>query len=136
MRFLRSFTFYIFFYTGTILFFVIFSPVRVFTRNFVVTLSTFWTKSVIKLSKLILGIKYEIKGYENIPKSGSFVVASNHQSAWETFFLGSLFPGSIFILKYELKKNSNIFSVFQKTWVYICEKRKGIRFTKGSFKIC
>ena len=101
MRFLRSFTFYIFFYTGTIFYFLFFSPVRFFTRNFVVILSTFWTKSVIKLSKLILGIKYEIKGYENIPKSGSFVVASNHQSAWETFFLGTLFPGSIFILKYE-----------------------------------
>ena len=123
MRFLRSFTFYIFFYTGTIFFFLIFSPVWLFTRNFVVTLCTFWTKSVIKLSKLILGIKYEIKGVENIPKSGSFVVASNHQSAWETFFLGSLFPGSIFILKDELKKIP-IFSQYFKKLGFIFVKRE------------
>ena len=123
MRFLRSFTFYIFFYTGTIFFFLIFSPVWLFTRNFVVTLCTFWTKSVIKLSELILGIKYEIKGGENIPKSGSFVVASNHQSAWETFFLGSLFPGSIFILKYELKKIP-IFSQYFKKLGFIFVKRE------------
>ena len=123
MRFLRSFIFYIFFYIGTIVFFFIFSPVRFFTRNFVVTLSTFWTKSVIKLSKLILGIKYEIKGYQNIPKSGSFVVASNHQSAWETFFLGTLFPGSIFILKYELKKIP-IFSQYFKKLGFIFVKRE------------
>ena len=123
MRFLRSFTFYIFFYTGTIFYFLIFSPVSFFTRNFVVILSTFWTKSVIKLSKLILGIKYEIKGVENIPKSGSFVVASNHQSAWETFFLGSLFPGSIFILKDELKKIP-IFSQYFKKLGFIFVKRE------------
>ena len=123
MRFLRSFTFYIFFYTGTIFFFLIFSPVWLFTRNFVVTLCTFWTKSVIKLSKLILGIKYEIKGVENIPKFGSFVVASNHQSAWETFFLGSLFPGSIFILKDELKKIP-IFSQYFKKLGFIFVKRE------------
>ena len=123
MRFLRSLFFYVFFYTGTIIFFLIFSPVSFFTRNFVVMLSTFWTKSVIKLSKLILGIKYEIKGYQNIPKSGSFVVASNHQSAWETFFLGTLFPGSIFILKYELKKIP-IFSQYFKKLGFIFVKRE------------
>ena len=49
-------------------------------------------------------ISYEIRGSDNIPKSGSFVVACNHQSAWETFFFGSIFPGSVFILKYELEK--------------------------------
>ena len=122
MRFLRSFAFYIFFYTGTIFFFLIFSPVRLFTRNFVVILCTFWTKWVIRLSKLILGITYELKGFENIPNSGSFVVASNHQSAWETFFLGSLFPGSIFILKYELKKIP-IFSQYFKKLGFIFVKR-------------
>ena len=122
MRFLRSFAFYIFFYTGTIFFFLTFSPVRLFTRNFVVILCTFWTKWVIRLSKLILGITYELKGFENIPNSGSFVVASNHQSAWETFFLGSLFPGSIFILKYELKKIP-IFSQYFKKLGFIFVKR-------------
>ncbi len=122
MRFLRSILFYIFFYTGTIFFFLIFSPVRLFTRNFVVILCTFWTKWVIRLSKLILGITYELKGFENIPNSGSFVVASNHQSAWETFFLGSLFPGSIFILKYELKKIP-IFSQYFKKLGFIFVKR-------------
>ena len=123
MTFFRSLTFYIFFYAGTIFFFLIFSPVWLFTRNFVVTLCTFWTKSVIKLSKLILGIKYEIKGVENIPESGSFVVACNHQSAWETFFLGSLFPGSIFILKNELKKIP-IFSQYFKKLGFIFVKRE------------
>ena len=75
------------------------------------------------MSKLILGIKYEVKGYENIPESGSFVVASNHQSAWETFFLGSLFPGSIFILKNELKKIP-IFSQYFKKLGFIFVRRE------------
>ena len=121
MRFLRSFIFIFFLYRNNF-FFLTFSPVWFFT-GILLSNYTFWTKSVIKLSKLILGIKYEVKGYENIPESGSFVVASNHQSAWETFFLGSLFPGSIFILKNELKKIP-IFSQYFKKLGFIFVRRE------------
>jgi len=123
MIFLRSLVFYIFFYTWTVLFFLFFSPVKYFSKSFVVLLSSFWTTSVIKLAKVILGINYQIEGIENIPKSGPFIVASNHQSAWETFFFGSLFPGSVFILKYELKKIP-IFSQYFKKLGFIFVKRE------------
>ncbi len=122
MNFLRSLIFYIFFYSGTTCFFLFFSPVRFFNKNLVVFLASFWTTAVIKLSKLILGISFEIRGSKNIPKLGSFVVASNHQSAWETFFFGSIFPGSVFILKHELKKIP-IFSGYFKKLGFIFVKR-------------
>ena len=122
MKFLRSLIFYIIFYIGTTCFFLLFSPVRFFNKNFVVFLSGLWTTTVIKLSKLILGISFEIRGFDNIPKSGSFVIASNHQSAWETFFFGSIFPGSVFILKHELKKIP-IFSGYFKKLGFIFIKR-------------
>ena len=35
----------------------------------------------------ILGVKVIVYGKNNIPKDRSILVASNHQSAWETFFL-------------------------------------------------
>ena len=122
MNFLKSLTFYILFYFGTITFFVLFSPVRFFDRTFVVKLTGFWTSSVIKLANLILGINYEIKGHENIPKNAPFVIASNHQSAWETFFFGAIFPGSVFILKNELKKIP-IFAQYFKKLGFIFVKR-------------
>ncbi len=114
MNFLRSLIFYIFFYIGTICFFITFSPVKLFSYKFVVFLANFWTTSVVKLSKVILGIDFNISGLENIPKKGSFIVASNHQSAWETFFFGYLFPGSVYILKDELKRIPIFSGYFEK----------------------
>nr|WP_223158755.1 lysophospholipid acyltransferase family protein [Wolbachia endosymbiont of Pentalonia nigronervosa] len=51
---------------------------------------------------LLCGIKYEVKGVENIPKQ-PFIIASKHQSPFETFIFIILFKGAVFILKQELK---------------------------------
>ena len=87
MMIFKNIFFYFLFYFWTTLFFVFFSPVNFFTRRFTVYLSVVWSKSIINLAKIILGIDYVIEGENNIPKSGPFLVASNHQSAWETFFI-------------------------------------------------
>ena len=126
----RSFIFYIFFYVGTVCFFLTFSPVQLFSYKFVVYLSNLWTRSVIKLSKLILGIDYIISGLENIPKEGSFIVASNHQSAWETFFFGSLFPGSVYILKDELKQIPILRGYFNRLGFIFVERNKTFKSLK------
>ena len=46
MRKIRTTLFYFFFYSWTIIFFIVFSPVKFFTRNFVVKLSNLWSFSV------------------------------------------------------------------------------------------
>jgi len=43
----------------------------------------------------------EIRGEENIP-AGGFIVASKHQSAWETLAFGTLLERIVFIMKQEL----------------------------------
>ena len=72
MNFILACIFYFFFYTWTIIFFIIFSPVNLFSQKFVLRLSKFWTGSVIMLSEKILRIKYELVGLENIPKDRFF----------------------------------------------------------------
>ena len=134
MNFLRSLIFYIVFYLGTTCFFLFFSPVRFFNKNFVVFLASLWTTGVIKLSKLILGISFEIKGTDNIPKGRSFVIASKHQSAWETFFFGSIFPGSVFILKHELKKIPIFSSYFKKLGFIFVKRDKAFNSLKFVLK--
>ena len=122
MNFLRSLIFYLVFYLWTFCFFVFFSQVRFFTDNFIISLSNFWSKSVILICKKILLIDYEVIGEENIPSKGPFLITSNHQSAWETFFFTALFKGSVFILKDELK-NIPIFSGYFKRLGFIFIKR-------------
>ncbi len=130
MNFLRTLFFYIIFYSWTIIFFLIFSPVKFFSRKFVLKLSTIWTGSVIKLAKNILKIDYEISGLKNIPKKKFFLLVSNHQSAWETFFYSFFFDKSIFILKKELKKVPLMSWYFQKLGFIFIDRGRGFKSIK------
>lgn len=54
------------------------------------------------LERNILGLRYEVRGLENLPKDGSYIVAAKHQSAYETLKLHMLFKNPAIILKKEL----------------------------------
>ena len=60
-----------------------------------------WSKICLNL---FLSTKIVIKGKENIINDEKFFIASSHQSAFETFFLQTIFNAPIFILKKELLK--------------------------------
>jgi len=59
-------------------------------------IARFWTRSVYWLLRVICGLTYRIEGMDVIPE-GPVIVASKHQSAWDTL----LFP-------YKLKKSATI----------------------------
>lgn len=54
------------------------------------------------IEKYILGLDYEVRGLENAPESGSYLVAAKHYSAYETMKLLLLFDDPAVILKKEL----------------------------------
>ena len=60
-----------------------------------------WTTPVTWLIKHLLGIRYELRGQENIVEPA--VILSKHQSAWETIVLQEIFPDVLFVWKKELK---------------------------------
>lgn len=62
---------------------------------------TLWARMVIWLARLIVGIRYEVKGLENLP-SEPCVVLAKHQSAWETIAFQLIFPPLSFVLKKNL----------------------------------
>jgi 1-acyl-sn-glycerol-3-phosphate acyltransferase len=80
---------------------VIFSPVLLLPERCFWPIGRFWVRSTLWLHRTITGIDDEIRGRENIPLGG-FLVASEHQSAWETLRLIELFPRPSFILKRQL----------------------------------
>lgn len=53
------------------------------------------------LLRNLCGIRYQIIGAENIPKTPS-IVLSKHQSAWETLAFQKIFPPQVWVLKKEL----------------------------------
>jgi 1-acyl-sn-glycerol-3-phosphate acyltransferase len=62
-----------------------------------------WLEGTLWLQKTILGLSYEVRGIENLPKSGA-IVAAKHQSAWETMVFHRLVGDPAFVLKKELLK--------------------------------
>ena len=49
----------------------------------------------------LFGMKIEVRGGEHFPVKGG-IIASKHQSIWETFALHSMVPDAVFIYKKEL----------------------------------
>ena len=60
-----------------------------------------WSRLVIFLAKLILGIDWRVEGRENLPAKPSVILAK-HQSAWETMAFQLIFPPQVHVLKREL----------------------------------
>ena len=60
-----------------------------------------WARGIFALLAAICGLRYEVRGREHLP-AGACIVASKHQSAWETLVLNLLFPDPAIVLKREL----------------------------------
>lgn len=65
-------------------------------------LTGFWNRFVIWSAKTVCGIRYRIKGYDNLPDAPA-VLLSKHQSAWETIFYFYAMPRPlVYVFKKEL----------------------------------
>ena len=61
-----------------------------------------WNVFVIWAAKAICGIRYQVKGYENLPDA-PVILLSKHQSAWETIFYLMFMPRPlVYVFKKEL----------------------------------
>ena len=56
---------------------------------------------MLRWSVISLGIRYEVRGAENVP-GYPVVLMAKHQSAWETIFMDAYFPPACWIVKREL----------------------------------
>jgi len=60
-----------------------------------------WARGVMVLARVIVGIRCRIEGLENLPR-GACIIASQHQSAFETYRFFIELPHAAIILKREL----------------------------------
>jgi 1-acyl-sn-glycerol-3-phosphate acyltransferase len=98
---LRSIVFNALFYLNLTVQLVGALPTLVMPRMAIVKVATFWARTNGWLLRLC-GIRVEWRGLDKIPP-GALLVASKHQSLWETFSLLTLFSDPAFILKRELQ---------------------------------
>lgn len=63
-----------------------------------------WARISIWVLDKLCGIKYEVRGLENLPKESGFIVACKHQSMWETIIMHIIFDRPVYSWKKELLK--------------------------------
>jgi 1-acyl-sn-glycerol-3-phosphate acyltransferase len=97
----RSIVFNVLFYVNLFVHFVAAIPTLVMPRIAIVKVATFWGRTNLWLLRAICGIHAEFRGVEKIPP-GPLLVASKHQSLWETFALLWMFSDPAFVVKREL----------------------------------
>jgi 1-acyl-sn-glycerol-3-phosphate acyltransferase len=98
---LRSVLFNVAVYANFLIQALLYAPLLLLPERFFWPFGRFWARSTLWLHRAIIGSGEEVRGLENIP-AGGFIVASKHQSAWETLRLVDLFHRPSFILKREL----------------------------------
>lgn len=97
----RSLLFNVLFYVTTALFVVLGSPLLLGPRRWAMAALALHGRFELWLLKTIVGTKLEVRGAEKLP-AGACLVASKHQSAWETFALIPLFRDPALLMKREL----------------------------------
>lgn len=100
--FIRASLFNIVFYGLNIIACIACLPFLFAPRPVVMGMIRVYLKSIEFVERSILGLRYEVIGLENLPKTGGYIVAAKHQSPYETFKLHLLFNDPAVVLKREL----------------------------------
>jgi len=99
--FVRSLVFNILFYAAFVFYALLALPTFLMPRAAVLRVANWWGKTSLFLMRVICNIKVEFRGTEKIPK-GPLIVASKHQSMWETISLFQFFEAPFFVVKRQL----------------------------------
>lgn len=99
---IKSITFYFLLYVWTIFLGLICIPYLLLPKEKLYKPAYLWIKGIFFLLDKICNLTHTIEGIENVSNINSKIVASKHQSTFETLLLFTIFPKAIFIHKREL----------------------------------
>ena len=98
---IRSIIFYFLLYFWTLILGIVCLPYLLLPNSYMRSVANLWIDGILTLLKFTCGITNEIRNKENVPNNTA-IIASKHQSAFETLLLFRLINKSIFIHKREL----------------------------------
>ena len=103
MIWLRSLLFNLAFWLLTLILGLISLPLLLGPRQWLMPLMRFYARMNVGLLRLICGIRLRVEGREHLPTGGgAALIASKHQSAFDTFIWFGLLPNVSYVLKKEL----------------------------------
>ena len=103
MTLLRAALFNAWFFGLTVVLGVAALPVRLLARGLILRYAVLWVRLVLGGLRRICGIELVVLGAENLP-TGPALIASQHQSAFDTLVWMTLLPRPAYVLKRELTR--------------------------------
>jgi 1-acyl-sn-glycerol-3-phosphate acyltransferase len=101
---LRALLFQVVFYPWTAVYCLAVLPAYPFLSQAAMrSVARTWQRTILWLLKVTVGLTYEVRGRERVP-TGPVIMASKHQSAWETLVFHALIPQIAVGLKEELTR--------------------------------
>ena len=108
MIWLRSAIYQLWFYSVSLVLVLTCAPLLVLPRDLayrsVFVIARLWARTTLGGLGPICGIKYVVTGWENLPKTGPALIASNHQSAFDTVVWMSLLHEVAYVMKQDLQR--------------------------------
>ena len=101
MIYIRSVIFNLAFYTFLFLLMLFALPIFLLPWKWVWWMPTTWARTSLWMLRVLAGVKFELRGIENKPEGG-VLIASKHQSTWETFVLLFVAERPAYLAKREL----------------------------------
>ena len=123
MLYIRSLLFNLAFYGWTAIMVFGYLPALLGPSRWTVLGQRQWASGVVWLHKLLAATDIEVRGRERIPP-GPIIVASKHQSAWDTFIFHKLLDNPAIVLKQELMRIP-IYGAYCRKVEMIAVDRKG-----------
>jgi 1-acyl-sn-glycerol-3-phosphate acyltransferase len=102
--FLRSALFNLYFFGLTVLLCLVGWPFSKLFPNRTLLIPRFWARCVLAGLRVICGIRFELYGAEHLPKEGPTLIASRHQSTFDTIVWLTLLPRCCYVIKKELRR--------------------------------
>ena len=102
MTWLRSLLFNLAFWLLTLILGLISLPLLLGPRQWLAPLMRFYAWMNVWLLRVTCGIRLQVEGREHLPAGGAALIASKHQSAFDTFIWFGLLPDVTYVLKKEL----------------------------------
>ena len=81
--------------------FLLFAPVLFLNERYVLRLGRWYLWMQLGLLRLVCGIRYRVEGQEHLP-TGPCLIASTHESSWETLFFHVLLDQPVMYAKREV----------------------------------
>jgi 1-acyl-sn-glycerol-3-phosphate acyltransferase len=101
MSWARALAFNFAFFAWTVILGTLGLPFLFTPRAVTMRFGRFWAWSVLVLLRLIVGLGYEVRGLDRVPRSGC-IIAMKHQSAWDALVLPVVLGDPAVVVKREL----------------------------------